>query len=172
MNARRLHRWVHIQHGLLILLLAWLIATSPWVHLYNRIPPSPTVWVWGHLVLGVLVLLLSLSFTLTCLAGGRLRHYFPWAFGRFRPLLGDLAGLLRLRIPGNEGGGLFSIIKGLLLLALLATAITGALWLWTAGTRDAVAWRGWHLDSVRVLVVFLVLHILATVAHIIDFMRQ
>lgn len=172
MNARRLHRWVHIQHGLLIVLLAWLVATSPWVHLYNRIPPSPTVWVWSHLVLGVLVLVLSLSFTLTCLAGGRLRHYFPWAVGRFRPLLSDLAGLLRLRIPGNEGGGLFSIIKGLLLLALLATAITGALWLWTAGTRDAVAWRGWHLDSVRVLVVFLVLHILATVAHIIDFMRQ
>lgn len=172
MSRPRLRRWVHLQHGLLILLLAWLIATSPSVHLYNRIPPEPTFWVWSHLVLGVLTLVLSLSFSVTCLAQGRLRQYFPWAFGRFRPLLSDLAGLFRLRMPGNEGGGLFSVIKGLLLISLLAVALTGLMWLWTAGSRDAVAWRGWHLDSVRVMVVFLTLHVLATVAHLVQFIRQ
>lgn len=172
MNGRALHRWIHIQHGLLILLIAWLIATSPWVHLYNRIPPSPTFWVWSHLILGVIALVLTVTFTTTCLAQGRLRHYFPWAFGRFRPLFSDLSGLVRLRIPTNEGGGLFGVIKGLLLLALLATAVTGAMWWWNEGTRAAVAWRGWHLDAVRYLVVFLVLHIIATIAHLVDFMRQ
>ena len=172
MTKQRLHRWIHMQHGMLILLVAWLIATAPWVHLYNRVPPSPTFWVWSHLLLGVLVLVLAVTFTLSCLAQGRLRQYFPWAFGRFRPLLSDLKGLLRLKVPGNEGGGLFSVIKGLLLLALLATAITGALWWWTAGTREAVSWRGWHLDTVRYLAVFLALHILATIAHLISFMRQ
>ncbi len=172
MNRRGLQRWIHIQHGLLILLLAWLIATSPWVHLYNRIPPSPTFWVWAHLILGVVVLVLTVSFTVTALVQGRLRQYFPWAFGRFRPLISDLVGLFRLKIPDNEGGGLFSVIKGLLLLSLLAVGITGLMWLWTVGTRDAVAWRGWHVDSVKVMVVFLALHILATIAHIVHFMRQ
>lgn len=172
MKGRSLHRWIHIQHGLLILVIAWLVATSPWVFLYNRVPPEPTFWVWSHLILGVLVLGLTLSFTLTCLAQGRFRHYFPWLIGRFKPLLSDLVGLFRLRMPANEGGGLFGVIKGLLLLSLLAVAISGALWWWTAGTRDALIWRGWHLDAVKLMLVFLVLHIVATVAHIVHFMRQ
>lgn len=172
MNRRSLQRWIHIQHGLLILLLAWLIATSPWVHLYNRVPPSPTFWVWSHLILGLVALALTLSFSVTCLTQGRLRQYFPWAFGRFKSLLRDLGGLLRLKMPGNEGGGLFSVIKGLLLLALLATGVTGALWWWTAGSSDAVTWRFWHVATVPWLVGLLVAHILATVAHIIQFMRQ
>ncbi|MGY6555274.1 MAG: cytochrome b/b6 domain-containing protein [Wenzhouxiangella sp.] len=172
MKRSGLQRWIRIQHGLLIVLVAWLIATSPWVFLYNRVPPSPSFWVWSHLVLGIVTLALALSFGVTCLAQGRFRHYFPWALGRFKPLLGDLAGLLRLRMPANEGGGLFGVLKGLLLLSLLAVAITGALWWWTAGTRDALSWRGWHLDTVKLMVVFLVLHIVATVSHIVHFMRQ
>jgi len=172
LNRRLLQRWIHVQHGLLILLLAWLIATSPWVHLYNRVPPSPTFWVWGHLLLGVLTLVLSVTFSLTALTQGRLRQYFPWMFGNFRPLLSDLAGLLRLKIPANEGGGLFGVIKGLLLLAMLATGVTGALWWWTAGSSDALTWRTWHVAMVPLLVGLVVLHILATIAHIVQFMRQ
>jgi len=172
MKGGRLHRWVHVQHGLLILLIGWLYVTSPWVHLYNRIPPSPSFWVWSHLILGMIALVLTVTFTVTCLAQGRLRQYFPWAFGRFRLLFSDLAGLVRLRIPSNEAGGLFDVIKGLLLLALLATAITGGLWWWTEGSRAAIAWRGWHLDAARYLMILLILHILATIAHLIDFMRQ
>ena len=172
LNHLRVQRWIHIQHGLLILLLVWLLATSPWVALYSRIPPSPTVWVWTHLILGPATLALTLSFSATCLADGRFRHYFPWAFGRFRPLRSDLAGLLRLQIPANEDGGLFSAIKGLLLLSLLAVAITGVMWLWVAGTREAVVWRDWHIETVKALVVFLGLHVLASIAHFVQLMRQ
>ena len=172
MNERRLHFWSHMQHGLLILLLAWLIFTSPWVHLYNRIPPSPSFWVWAHLVLGLLALVLTLGFLLVIVLQGRLKQYFPWLLGRLGPLWSDLRGLVRLQVPSNEGPGLFSIIKGLLLLALLVTGVTGAMWLWTAGSQDAVAWRGWHIVSARVLVGMLVAHILATLLHLVDFMRQ
>ncbi|MEE4637274.1 MAG: hypothetical protein V2J42_00865 [Wenzhouxiangella sp.] len=161
-----------MQHGLLILLLAWLILTSPWVHLYNRWPASPGFWVWAHAVLGLVALLLGLGFMLTSALQGRLGQYFPWALGRVGPLWADLRGLVRLKVPGNEGAGLFSIIKGLLLLALLATGVTGAMWLWTAGSQDAVAWRGWHIVSARFLIGALVAHVLATLAHLVDFMRQ
>lgn len=172
MSDGRAHYWGHMQHGLLILLLAWLIFTSPWVHLYNRLPPSPSFWVWAHVVLGLAALVLGLGFVLTSALQGRLAQYFPWALGRFGPLWADLRGLVRLKVPGNEGAGLFSIIKGLLLLALLATGLTGVMWLWTAGSQDAVAWRGWHIVSARVLIGALVAHILATLAHVFDFMRQ
>lgn len=172
MSRGKQHRWIHMQHGLLILMIAWLIATSPWVHLYNRVPPSPTLWVWAHLVIGVLTLVLAISFSVTCLMQGRWRQYFPWLVGRFRPLLHDLAGLLRLKLPTNEGGGLFSWIKGFLLLAVLVTSVTGALWWWTAGSSTAVMWRSWHMASVPWLAGLLVLHVLATVAHIVQFMRQ
>jgi hypothetical protein len=161
-----------MQHGLLILLLVWLIFTSPWVHLYNRWPASPGLWVWAHAVLGLVALALGLGFALTSALQARLPQYFPWALGRLGPLWADLRGLFRLQIPGNEGAGLFSIIKGLLLLALLATGLSGAMWLWSAGSQDAVAWRGWHTISVRVLIWALVAHVLATLAHLLDFMRQ
>lgn len=64
------------------------------------------------------------------------------------------------------------MIKGLLLLSLLAVAITGAMCLWTAGTGEAVAWRVWHIETFKVLAVFLGLHVLATIADRVQFIRQ
>lgn len=172
MNQSRLHFWSHMQHGLLILILAWLILSSPWVHLYNRLPDPAGFVVLAHLVLGLAALVLGVGFVLTTALQGRLSQYFPWALARFGPLGRDLLGLLRLKLPSNEGAGLFSIIKGLLLLALLATGLTGALWLFTAGSQEALTWREWHIVSARVLIGVLVAHILATLIHLLDFMRQ
>lgn len=172
MMPGRLERWIYIQHAVLILLVVWLYATSPWVHLYNRIPPSPTFWVWNHFILGVVTAIVSLTFCVSCLVQGRMRQYFPWAFGRFQPMLSDMGGLVRLKMPTNEGSGLFSVIKGLLLLSLLAVAATGLEWLWMVGSREAVAWRGWHIESARLLVIFLGLHVAATIVHLVKFLRQ
>ncbi len=161
-----------MQHGLLILILAWLILSSPWVHLYNRLPDSPGLMVGAHLVLGLLALLLGLAFVLTTALQGRLSQYFPWALARFRPLGRDLVGLVRLNLPSNEGAGLFSVIKGLLLLALLATGLTGVFWLLNTWSHDAVIWREWHIVCARILIGMVVAHILATLVHLFDFMHQ
>jgi len=172
MKGKRLHYWSHMQHGLLILLLAWLLFSSPWVHLYNRLPDGAGLLIWAHVILGLAALVLGLGFFLTTALQGRLGQYFPWAWGQLGPLWRDLRGVLTLRMPTNEGAGLFSIIKGLLLLALLVTGVTGAAWLLTAGSQDAVFWRGWHIVSAQCLIWALVAHILATLAHLMDFMRQ
>jgi len=161
-----------MQHGLLILILAWLIFSSPWVHLYNRLPDSPGLVVLAHLVLGLVALVLGLGFVLTTALQGRLSQYFPWLLARFKPLGRDLAGLIRGKLPSNEGAGLFSIIKGLLLLALLATGLSGFFWLVNVGGQDAVTWREWHIVCARVLIGMLVAHILATLVHLFDFIRQ
>jgi hypothetical protein len=172
MSGNRLRYWSHLQHGLLILVLAWLIFSSPWVHLYNRLPNNPGFLVWAHLVLGSIALFLGLGLLLTTALQDRAGQYFPWVWGRLGPLWRDLTGLVRLRLPTNEGAGLFSIIKGLLLLALLATGLTGALWLLTTGSQDAVTWREWHIVCARVLIGMLLAHIVATLVHLFDFMRQ
>ena len=63
-----------------------------------------------------------------------------------------LSGLLRGRIPAAEGGGLFGLIEGLLLVLLLATAVTGAVWFAMQGSQEALAWRSHHIFAARGLV--------------------
>jgi len=142
------------------------------VHLYNRLPDGAGFLIWAHVVLGLAALVLGLGFFFTTALQRRLGQYFPWARAQLGPLWRDLHGLIGLRMPTNEGAGLFSIIKGLLLLALLATGMSGALWLWHVGSQEAVAWREWHIVSAQIMIGVLVAHILATLAHLVDFMRQ
>jgi hypothetical protein len=84
----------------------------------------------------------------------------------------DLRGLLHGRIPAAEGGGLFGLIEGLLLLALLATAMTGAAWYLTQGSAEALAWRGHHALAVRGLATLFVLHAVSASLHLLDFLRD
>jgi len=103
---------------------------------------------------------------------GRWRLYFPWVAPQIRTVGSDLAGLLRRRIPAAEGGGLFGLIEGLLLLALLATAATGAAWFMAQGTDAAVSWRGQHILAARGLIGLLVLHVVTVSLHLLDFVGE
>ena len=77
------------------------------------------------MAVGLATLVLGTSYTLSCTrkGGGACTfrgHRRPRAAGR------DVGGLLRGRLPAAEGGGLFALLEGLLLVLLLATAATGA----------------------------------------------
>lgn len=111
------------QHLLLALLSGWLILTSPWVHMLRRVPRNAGVLDYSHVVLGLVALALAVTFTYSCTRRGRWRQYFPWLAGRLGAAGRDLRGLLRLEIASAEGGGLFALLEGLLLLVLLATAV-------------------------------------------------
>src|SRR5215218_8730400 len=54
-------------------------------------------------------------------------------------------------ISGRDGG-LFSIIEGLLLASLLATATSGVAWLLSQGAPLALDWRSAHLAASRCLI--------------------
>lgn len=84
----------------------------------------------------------------------------------------DLCGIFRGRIPSAEGNGLFPTIKGLTILALVASALTGLGWFLTEGTREVIAWRDAHVIAARILVVILVVHVLAVAAHILELLRD
>jgi hypothetical protein len=155
-------------HVLAVVACAWLILTSPWIAMARRIPAGAGWLDHAHVLVGFAGLLVAVAYTLACVRGGRWRAYFPWAAGNGRPLLRDLAGLLRGRLPSAEGGGLFAVIEGLLLLALLAVAATGAAWYLVQGSDAALAWRAQHIVAARILIGLIVAHVLAVASHLLE----
>jgi hypothetical protein len=160
------------QHLLLALLVVWLVATSPWVHMLRQVPRNAGWLDYAHVGLGALAALLALTYFVACCRGGGWRLYFPWLSGRMGPTVRELRGLFRGELPSAEGGGLFALIEGLLLLATLATGLTGVAWLVLAGTPEAVAWRGYHILAAQGMIALLVLHVLTVSLHLLDFIRE
>ena len=169
-----LARLAERQHLLVALLTAWLVLTSPWVHLFRRIPRNAGVLDYAHIVLGVVAALLAVTFTVACTRHGRWRLYFPWLAGALAlaPAARELRGLLRGELPTAEGGGLFGVLEGLLLLALLATALTGCAWLLVQPSYAAGEWRGYHILAARGMIALLTLHIVAASLHLLEFLRE
>jgi len=160
------------QHLVVAAMSLWLILTSPWVSLLRRIPSGAGWLDYAHVFVGCVLLVLALTYTWTCTRGGRWQLYFPFAPAQIGNVGRDLAGLLRGRIPASEGGGLFGLIEGLLLVLLVTTAATGVAWLLTQGSAEALAWRGYHILAARGLVGLLVLHVLTVAAHLLDLLRD
>lgn len=160
------------QHAVVAVLSAWLIGTSPWLAMLAKLPREPGFFDYTHLVLGLAVLPVSITYLVTCIRGGRWRTYFPWAGGQLGDLARDCAGIFRGRMPVAEGGGLFAVIEGLALLLLAGTAITGAGWLLAQGGSDALAWRSVHGVLATGLCVAIVLHVVTVSLHLLDFLRD
>ena len=168
----RVERAAARMHAPLALLVVFLFASSPWVAMRRSIPRDAGWLDHAHVGLGLAALVLSLAYAWSCLHAGRWRLYLPWLAGRFDGLARDVGGLLRGRLPAAEGGGLYAALEGLLLLALLVTGLTGAGWLATAGTGDALAWREAHVLASRGVLALLVAHVVTVSLHLLDFVRN
>lgn len=164
--------WRDRQHLLVALLCAWLILTSPWISMLRRVPSSAGWLDHAHVWLGFLAGLLAVSYTATCCADGRWRLHFPFLAGGMTAVGRDLGGLFRGRIPSAEAGGLFALLEGLLLVALLATALTGVAWFLLQGSDGVLAWRQWHLYAARSLTGLIVLHLVAVSLHLVELIRD
>ena len=160
------------QHLAVAALSLWLIATSPWVSMLRRVPSGAGWLDYAHIVIGCVVLVLALAYARTCTRDGRWPLYFPYAPAQIGNVGRDLAGLLRGRVPASEGGGLFGLIEGLLLVLLVATAASGVAWLLTQGSAQALAWRDYHILAARGLIGLLVLHVLSVATHLLDLVRD
>lgn len=155
-------------HVAVVVACGWLVFTSPWVSMLRRIPSGAGFFDYAHVVVGFAGLLLAVLYTWACTSDGGWRTYFPWAAGRSQAVVDDVLGLFRRRIPTAESGGLFAAIEGMLLVALLAAAVTGAAWFALQGSAEAVAWRGCHVIAARALVGLIVAHVLAVATHLLD----
>lgn len=155
-------------HVAIVLACAWLVLTSPWVALLRRVPRDAGFFDYAHVTVGALASLLALAYVGSCLRGGRWRDYFPWLTGSVRSLVRDVTGLLRGQRPSAEGGGLFAIVEGLLLLALLFVAITGIGWWFAQGSSTAIEWRALHVVCARVMIGLIVAHVAAVASHVME----
>jgi hypothetical protein len=156
-------------HAVIALACSWIVVSSPWVAMYQQMPEDPSVVAWSHLVLGLALLPLALIYLAGCVTGGRWRHFFPWLGGRLGAIRQDVAGILRGQRPTAEGGGLFATIEGLLLVALLAAAASGALWYASGDAAAAIAWRSYHIVAAQAFVGLFALHLIAVALHFLDF---
>lgn len=159
-------------HSALALAALWLIGSSPWLAMFTTLPEPAGALNLSHLILGFAVLPLALLFSAACTLGGGWRLYFPWLVGEFAQTARDLAGLARGERPLSEGGGLFATLEGLLLVALLATAASGAAWFLAQGSEVVVSLWQWHKLAARVCTALLVLHIAAAALHWVDLIRN
>jgi hypothetical protein len=159
-------------HLAIALLTLWLLLSSPWISMLRRIPASAGWLDYAHVWTGMLALVLGVAYGWTSTRGGRWRLYFPWAPSGLRSVGRDLAGLVRGRVPSSEGGGLFGLIEGLLLLILLATGLTGAGWLATQGSGAALAWREYHCVAAYGTIGLLALHVVTVSLHLLDLLRD
>jgi len=159
-------------HGAVALLALWLIGTSPWIAMLRRIPAGAGWLDHAHVATGFLALLAGAAYAWTCSRGGRWRMYFPLTAAQIGNVGRDLRGLLRGEVPAAEGGGLFGAIEGVLLVAFLSTALTGAAWYFAQGTAEAVAWRSHHIIAARALIGLLALHVVTVSLHLLDFVRD
>ena len=155
-------------HLATVLLCAWLVVTSPWVSMLRRIPADAGLVDWAHVVLGFAALIAGAAYLYACTQGGRWRLYFPWLAGDIGPAARDLGGLLRRRLPSADGGGLFAVIEGLLLLALVVVGVTGAAWFMLQSSEHAIACRNVHIVGAHVLVGLIVAHVLAVATHLFE----
>lgn len=160
------------QHFVVALLSLWLIGTSPWVAMLRRIPAGASWLDYAHVVLGFMTLLLAVTYGWACTRQGRWRLYFPLTPRLIAGPARDLGGLFRGRIPAAESGGLFGLVEGLLLVALVLTAATGAAWFFTQGSGDALTWREFHIYAARSMISLLVLHVVTVSLHLLDFVRD
>jgi cytochrome b561 len=155
-------------HAVVVALCAWLFVTSPWVSMLRRIPAAAGWLDWSHVALGFAALTMGVVYARACTRDGGWRSYFPWLAGEVRAAARDVGGLFRRRLPSAEPGGLFAVIEGLLLLALLVVGVTGAAWFVLQGSDEAVVCRGVHVVSARVLLGLIVAHVLAVASHLFE----
>ena len=159
--------WQNRLHLAVAVSCGWLIVTSPWVAMLHRIPDAASWFDYAHVVLGCVVALLALVYGWICLGSGRWRTYFPWVAGDVRAIGHDVKNLLRARFPSADGGGLYSAIEGLLLVALLVTGLSGVTWLAMQGSAS-LAWRSAHLFFADFLIGLVIVHVLAVATHLFE----
>ncbi|QDE32317.1 MULTISPECIES: cytochrome b/b6 domain-containing protein [Shewanella] len=154
-------------HQLVILMSLLLICTSPWIFIGRQLSPRAGFWDVFHVYGGLFTGVLALLFTFHICSAGQWRQFFPWLTLDVKPLLNDLRGLTRGKLPHSGSNGLISVIEGLGVIVLLLVALSGAIW-YVADPSNALMWRSYHILFAQVFIGFIVIHFILAIVHIRD----
>ncbi|APZ68579.1 TPA_asm: cytochrome b/b6 domain-containing protein [Salmonella enterica subsp. enterica serovar Java] len=86
------------------------------------------IMTWLHIFSGTGLIVLGIVMLVWMLVRRGGRYYFCWLFMDFRGIKQDIFTLRQFRLPDAHAGGIAATIQGLGVLALLAVALSGALW--------------------------------------------
>lgn len=168
-TIERLNKYLHSSLSLGSVLL---ILSSPWLFMARRLMTN-SHWINSiHVYLGLVITFFSILFLFCHCINGYWRQFFPWVKGDIKPLISDLAGLFKGQLPIAGGKGLFSCIEGLGMLTLVATGLTGSMWFFNQGTADAMLWREIHQHFALGLMVYLGIHILCALSHVLAMLKS
>ncbi|WP_350431569.1 cytochrome b/b6 domain-containing protein [Shewanella sp. H8] len=154
-------------HQLVILMSLLLICTSPWIFIGRQLSPRAGFWDVFHVYGGLFTGVLALLFTFHICSAGQWRQFFPWLTLDVKPLLNDLRGLTRGKLPHSGNKGLISVIEGLGVIALLLVSLSGAIWFFS-DPSNALMWRSYHILFAQVFIGFIVIHFILAIVHIRD----
>ncbi|WP_432395052.1 cytochrome b/b6 domain-containing protein [Shewanella glacialipiscicola] len=168
-RCRMLMTYLHVG---IVILSSLLVCTSPWIMMLRRVPDNAGLWDYLHVYLGLACTGLGIIFLINNCLQSKWRQYFGWLVGDGMQLKQDIVGLVKGKFPIAGGKGLFSAIEGIGMLLLVATGLSGLIWLLFQGTATAIELRGYHQLFAQAFIGFLVVHLLLAISHIIDFIRQ
>ncbi|QYJ98313.1 cytochrome b/b6 domain-containing protein [Shewanella alkalitolerans] len=160
------------QHLFVILLTLFLVGTSGWLMMGRALRANASVWDILHVYLGLLAGIFSVTMLAINLMRGQWRQYFPYLVGDFTQLSNDVCGLKRGKLPLAGGRGLFSVVEGIGMLLFVAVSVTGLMWFITQGSSEALNWRSYHHSLAHGFIVFMVIHALFALSHLLDFIRR
>ncbi|TCN88901.1 cytochrome b/b6 domain-containing protein [Shewanella fodinae] len=161
-----------LQHVLLMVLCIFLLAEGGQLVMLRALPANPGFWNLSHVWLGFVCCVVATTFFISNIIGGSWRQYFGVFVGNWQPLWHDLNGLRLGRIPAAGGVGLFSLVEGLTMVALLAVCFSGGMWFFEQGSNEALFWRSWHHSFVYLFITLLILHVVCALSHLLDLIRD
>lgn len=83
---------------------------------------------WLHIITGLFLIPVAITFLIVELRRHSLKHFFPYLYGEFTQLGGDIKHLLKFKLPEASDYGIAGSIQGLGLGALFLVLFTGLLW--------------------------------------------
>lgn len=169
--ARYLHYWV-----LALVLVQLILSNAMDINDKGVISDKLLAYssTWAHIFVGLLLLILTVSFIVVEFRQYGVRYFYPYLFGDVGQLSADIKGLLSLKLPDASPKGLAASVQGLGLGALLITVLAGAIWfwLWSVNSPWASNALSLHKTLTGLVIAYLIGHGAMGVLHLLLVYRQ
>lgn len=131
-------------------------------------------FLWLHISIGIIVVLLTLIFIPACLFHKGIKHFYPYLYGDTKQLIKDIKSSLSFKLIPPTSGGLAAVVQGLGLGALLLTVLAGLIWFigWQTNGFYTGFFKKIHEVSATLLGLYLLGHGSMATIHFIVWQRK
>lgn len=155
---------LYITHFLLAGLIILQIINSNFLHMTHsgeiKGGPISEIFLWVHIVLGLLCIPLVLIMVVLMIKKQSLRHFFPYLFNDNKALFDNIKEIFLGKLPTLKDKGLANVVQGLGIAATFLILAFGVLWLilWKVNPEFANNIREIHKSLTGLIEVYLYAH--------------